>query len=355
MSYDAKGTKLRQRSDIGSVIGYNDYIGPFVYKNGVLDYIITSEGRAFYSNGYFNDYEYHLKDHLGNTRVVFIDNDGTPDPIQRTDYYPFGMVMRQSGTSANKYLYNGKEQLKSTSQSYGVDMSWYDYGARMYDPQLGRWHVVDPLAENYYAWTPYKYGFNNPLRFIDPKGMDERDINMNDEDVVSLVVSAAFQAVKWFKSKIGSEDKTQGNHKYEKNGGINCTSDDASSESNENSTAKNPDAESVNIDLITKQKVPGQLSFRPLNMAKSVNSGIKAGKEIARMTTTDDENKNKGTGQNIDAQGKTKKDPNLEYPLVDPITLPNPDSSGVPYDTSDQYNLYYQFLNGVVDTFRTVP
>jgi uncharacterized protein RhaS with RHS repeats len=61
--------------------------------------------------------------------------------------------------------------------------NWYDYGARFYDPQLGRWHVRDPLSELHYDYTPYAYVYNNPIKLIDPIGLDSIYYNQKGEEV----------------------------------------------------------------------------------------------------------------------------------------------------------------------------
>jgi RHS repeat-associated protein len=83
-------------------------------------------------------------------------------------YYPFGVVFAEKFDNGTKqpYKYNGKE----LDQMH--ELNWYDSDARFYDPAIGRTPTIDPHAENYYAWSPYAWVGNNPIRITDPTGRD---------------------------------------------------------------------------------------------------------------------------------------------------------------------------------------
>ncbi len=169
-TYDATGTKLTK-----SVNGvFTHYDGGYVYEGPDLQFFKHSEGYVEpNTNGSF-DYVYQYKDHIDNIRLSYSDTnkDGivTKDEIrEENNYYPFGLKHKgYNGIIRGKdykYGFGDKEE----QDEHGLD--WIDITARNYDPALGRWMNLDPLAELMRRHSPYNYGFDNPIYFVDPDGM----------------------------------------------------------------------------------------------------------------------------------------------------------------------------------------
>ena len=155
--YAADGTKLRTKHVINGTTTTTDYCGNVVYENGVQKLLLTEEGYVTLAD---KQYHYFLKDHQGNNRMV-VSQSGTVE--ETNHYYPFGGLFASSG-NAQPYKYNGKELDTRNG------LNWYDYGARHYDPALGRFTTIDRFADKYSSMSPYQYGANNPVVNIDING-----------------------------------------------------------------------------------------------------------------------------------------------------------------------------------------
>ena len=116
-----------------------------------------------------NGYLYVYVSHESATGFTFFDDlkiaHTQGEILQEDHYYPFGLTLGGLGRQGNNpFNYNGKETQDE------LDIGWMDFEARMFDPGIGRWYVVDPMAERMWNQTPYSFAHNNPMLFVDPDG-----------------------------------------------------------------------------------------------------------------------------------------------------------------------------------------
>jgi RHS repeat-associated protein len=270
--YRADGVKVSKIYSQSSGYRVTDYLDGFQYitsptsANGFgLKFVPTSEGYFDFIN---NVYIYNYTDHLGNVRLSYsdADQDGVIQPrdlsyrecvdmgegnvacndiwipgeiVETNNYYPFGLMHNFTATTTNayQYKYNGKE-LQETGM--------YDYGARFYMPDIGRWGVVDPLAETSRRFSTYMYALDNPIMFIDPDGREAG-------------LSAAQQAFVNYRNSMPNDD-----YKMKKNGSLELLRKTNSDETKGVHTIYNENGDkSVTVDKnIIDKRVRGKTEIR---------------------------------------------------------------------------------------------
>lgn len=173
-TYDATGKKLARKTVVDNSAITTTFVNGFIYTEGVLKEMQTSEGRVMVNDAGQYKYEYYLRDHLGSVRARFTEGTNHQASLSgEVHYYPFGMTiagLTVAGESSTDQLFSGKRLLNQNLN--GTRPNWYDFGARNYDAQLGMWFNVDPMAEKYFSFSPYNYCFNSPVLYHDPSGRE---------------------------------------------------------------------------------------------------------------------------------------------------------------------------------------
>ncbi|MGP8216883.1 MAG: RHS repeat-associated core domain-containing protein [Bacteroidia bacterium] len=132
---------------------------------------------------YLGEKNYELDNHLGNVLATVSDRK-IPRPnsagdsiayyevdiVSANDYYPFGMLEPGRNFNSPSYKYGFNRKLKD-DETYG-NGDEYDYGERIYDPRLGRFMTVDPLAKTYAMLSTYQFASNTPISAIDLMGLE---------------------------------------------------------------------------------------------------------------------------------------------------------------------------------------
>ena len=166
------------------------YLGNLIFENNNLQFVSMEEGRfrlvTLPSGGPGWASDYFLKDHLGNVRMMLAENG---EVLEETHYYPFGLSMngisyKAVGGIDNKYKFN------SIEQNFDFDLNFYETVYRTYDPQIGRFHQIDPKVEIFESFSTYTFAFNNPNSYKDQLGDAAKPGNgSNTSDVFYYIVN----------------------------------------------------------------------------------------------------------------------------------------------------------------------
>ncbi len=171
ISFEYSSAGIRFKKSVyqgGKLIKQLNYLDEFIYEGGVINSVSNSEGRVRLAQGVVK-YEYFIKDHLGNVRVSFEEENGQVVVRQESSYYAFGMQhtpISKPGDRNSNLFNSGSEWLSD----FDNDPDLYSTFFRNYDPVLGRFNGVDPLASDYSDLSVYNFAFNNPVYFSDPSG-----------------------------------------------------------------------------------------------------------------------------------------------------------------------------------------
>ena len=219
--YDQTGKQLRKTAAPTAGGGYTqDYVDGLEYRTNsggtlTLETIYHTEGRIT-PFGAAYQYEYTIKDHLGNTRLTFADLnangvvDVPSDILQENHYYPFGLKMNYTWMDNvaldNKYQFNGIER----NEDLGLNLDLAVF--RGYDAAVGRWWQVDPKPD--VTSSPYSFVTNNPFRYGDQLGDTLRAVNELSAQRAQAIISSTFKGMGIKGSpaaslfKIGKDGKT---------------------------------------------------------------------------------------------------------------------------------------------------
>ena len=209
--YDGTGQRIYKKVVSSSVSKETHYVRDgsgnvfAIYENEVLDELViygssrlgSYNGKTDNGKRTLGNKKYELSNHLGNVLSVISDNKigidsdadlvaDTYEPlvISESDYYPFGMAMKERSFSNEEYRFGFNGMEKDSALGEGKT----DFGNRVYSASLGRWWSIDPYSKKHHNKSTYQAFNNNPIFFIDPDGGDER-VSIDEESHTITITS----------------------------------------------------------------------------------------------------------------------------------------------------------------------